>query len=292
MSATQQAITSAEEQENIAPSQVRYSRTPNHLSFINSNEPSQLSFPDLPTEIRLKIWSEVEIEPRIIEVSVASEDVTSKSPKDETVAYSITANATPSPLLGVCRESRILALEVVSAKLKSRDLPAFYRFNPFLDTIVFTHYKNQDYQPHHDTQKILSGVHLSSDSLTNIRHMAVDSFECIALVGREMGIFRFTALETLTVLVHDSSCGAGTDFGSTIRFENIRPDVELNLMKVHMKSGTEVRFRQLKEMNAAWVPPKLHVKALLRNERLCCEDGKRERQKALIARLDALRPSS
>lgn len=256
-------------------------------------------FPDLPAELRLKIWREALPGPRILEVWIDYEpkeysdqhgDPVSielayrdssltelrdnidfdDSPKAGTVT--VKTSQIPPTLLTVCRESRHEALKKytlsLDTPLKSFHIP----FDPLEDTIYVpfaTPY--QDMLPSQDA--LLCGTIFKQEVNRSIRHIATDIYN-LEYLGQSMS---WDSLDNIILIEHDYSIGCLT--------ESLLPNQKLVLKalteeeKAPFAGDLDEIYRQLillKSLERSPFPiPQLDLANMYVDGHRCCGDSGR-----------------
>lgn len=172
-------------------------------------------FPELPTEVRLKIWEAyANLQPRIVEVCLIDDDDENHSYDQRNTAnpfYSPTP--LPESLFNINRESRAIALQTYILSFPNAHHPAQIRWNPAIDMIFLPAWCFPDH---------------------------VDDFVA-ATSEKEKGLIQRLAFETLVRNTHNGG-GMINLYIQIDEFKNLREVVLVQRLPDHTGCGCSHEF--------------------------------------------------
>jgi hypothetical protein len=174
-------------------------------------------FPNLPTELQLKIWKHAIPEPRIMKVEVQT-----KIDEDGEARMIFTTNDKPSALLRACKKSRQAILESYTVCLATKNscrkirldgdkdvVCLWSRYSPGYDPITLSNLPFIKEDPDsHLADRIIDLSDLEDETFSGIRTLAIRIYLDWDIVNRQVLrlLCAFTSLEKLIVLSNASRC--------------------------------------------------------------------------------------
>ncbi|KAH7417829.1 hypothetical protein BKA64DRAFT_180272 [Cadophora sp. MPI-SDFR-AT-0126] len=186
-------------------------------------------FPNLPSELRIKIWQQA-CYPRIVTLTYT------------TATSSFTSTTPPPTLLSVNHESRHEALRIYTLCFGTSSQPPRTYFNPFLDTLYLPRHQEMGYDE--TLREFRQLVHDPTCLLDQVRYVAIDHVNVDVKrpwesYNKAVFLRSFKHLDEIALILNADGTGAGDISDAT-------PNEHQQLTGVQKASQGKLIFEELR----------------------------------------------